>query len=81
MPDDHKCLHEIDLALIAERQERSLSLMEEIKKKQQDVLVQIFGNGKEGLHTKIGKIKTKLNVQWALFLFLFGLIGWVIKLH
>ena len=79
--EDHKCLHEIDLALIAERQRQSLALMQEIKKKQNDVLVQIFGNGKEGLHTKIGKIKTKLNVQWALFLFLFGLIGWVIKLH
>lgn len=78
---EHKCLHEKDLILIAERQRQSLALMQEIKKKQNDVLVQIFGNGKEGLHTKIGKIKTKLNVQWALFLFLFGLIGWVIKLH
>ena len=73
MPE-HDCKHETDLALIAERITQILTMQKEIR----DV---VTGNGKEGLRDAVGRIKTKLNIQWALFLFMFGLVGWIIKLH
>ena len=76
MPDDHKCLHEIDLALIAERQERSLSLMEEIKTRQQEVLTMIFGNGEPGLKTQLSGNKDAIKrLWWALGVIIVGLAG------
>ena len=76
MPDDHKCLHEIDLALIAERQERSLSLMEEIKTRQQEVLTMIFGNGEPGIKTQLSGNKDAIKrLWWALGFIILGLVG------
>ena len=69
---DHECKHEVDLALMGERIKEILKLQEEIK----GIL---FGNGKEGLRIQIGKLKTKLNIQWALFLAVFGLIALVLR--
>ena len=70
--EDHKCQHEVDLALMGDHIKRILKFQEKMDKI-------MFGNGKEGLPTQLSKIKTKLNVQWALFLGIFGLIAWVLR--
>ena len=70
--EDHKCQHEVDLALMSNHIEKILKGQEEMK----GIL---FGNGKEGIRIQLSKIKTKLNVQWALFLGIFGLIAWVLR--
>ena len=76
MTDDHKCLHEIDLALIAERQVQSLALMQEIRGKQQEVLSMILGNGEPGLKTQINSHKDAIKRQWwALGVIIAGLAG------
>jgi len=76
MPDDHKCLHEIDLALIAERQERSLSLMEEIKTRQQEVLTMIFGNGEPGLKTEQKRQGYAIKgILWGIGVIIISLVG------
>ena len=76
MPDDHKCLHEIDLALIAERQGTMLGLMEDIKVKQNEVLTMIFGNGELGLKTQLNSHKDAIKRQWwALGIIIVGLAG------
>ena len=69
---EHDCKHEVDLALMGERIEQILKLQEEIKGV-------VMGNGKEGLKTQISRIRTKLAVQWALFLALFGLVAFVMR--
>ena len=73
---DHSCLHEIDLALISERQNRTLQLMEDIKARQQEVLSMIFGNGEPGLKTQINSHKDAIKRQWwALGIIIVGLAG------
>ena len=72
MTEDHTCQHEVDLALMSQHIQQILKLQEEIKGL-------VFGNGKEGLRVQISKLKTKLNIQWALFIGVFGLIGWVLR--
>ena len=77
MTDDiHSCLHEIDLALISERQVQSLALMQEIRGKQQEVLSMILGNGEPGLKTQINSHKDAIKRQWwALGIIIVGLAG------
>ena len=72
MTEDHECKHEVDLALMSQHIQQILKGLQEIKG-------WYIGNGKEGIPTQISKIKTKLNVQWALFLAVFGLIAWVLR--
>ena len=76
MEDQHSCLHEIDLALIAERIERILSIQEEIKAKQREVLTQIFGNGQSGLKTQLSRHGDAIKRQWyALGVIIAGIAG------
>ena len=75
----HECKHEVDLALIAQNIEQILAGQNDIKQRQKEVLTMILGNGKDGLKTRISKAHTKLNVQWALFLALFGLIAYIFQ--
>ena len=76
MPDDHKCLHEIDLALIAERQEIALRLMEDIKAKQNEVLTMIFGNGEPGLKTEQNRQGYAIKgMLWGIGVIIISLVG------
>ena len=76
---DHECKHEVDLALMSERIKRILDGQKAISQRQQETLDMILGNGKEGLKQRISKAHTKLNVQWALFLAVFGLLAYVLR--
>ena len=66
---DHKCLHEVDLALIAQN-------IQAILRNQNDIKSIIFGNGKEGLRSIQSRQATMQKIQWwAIGVIIIGLSG------
>ena len=66
---DHKCLHEVDLALIAQN-------IQAILRNQNDIKNIIFGNGKEGLRSIQSRQATMQKIQWwAIGVIIIGLSG------
>ena len=66
---DHECLHEVDLALIAEN-------IKQILKNQTEQKSIIFGNGKEGLRSVQARQAVMQKIQWwAIGAILLGLSG------
>ena len=66
---DHKCLHEVDLALIAQN-------IQTILRNQNDIKSIIFGNGKEGLRSIQSRQATMQKIQWwAIGVIIIGLSG------
>ena len=66
---DHKCLHEVDLAIIAEN-------IKQILRNQNEQKSIIFGNGKEGLRTIQNRQATMQKIQWwAIGVIILGLSG------
>jgi len=66
---DHKCLHEVDLALIAQN-------IQQILKNQTEQKSIIFGNGKEGIRSVQARQATMQKIQWwAIGVILLGISG------
>ena len=66
---DHKCLHEVDLALIAQN-------IQAILRNQNDIKSIIFGNGKEGLRSIQSRQATMQKIQWwTIGVIIIGLSG------
>ena len=66
---DHKCLHEVDLAIIAEN-------IKQILRNQNEQKSIIFGNGKEGLRSIQSRQATMQKIQWwAIGVIIIGLSG------
>ena len=66
---DHKCLHEVDLTLIAQN-------IQAILRNQNDIKSIIFGNGKEGLRSIQSRQATMQKIQWwAIGVIIIGLSG------
>jgi hypothetical protein len=77
---DHECLHEVDLALMADRQKRTLDAQEAIQKTLDKIDTTLNGNGKDGLKQRMGKDHTRLNIQWWMIGGIFlGIIGLAIR--
>ena len=61
---NHKCLHEVDFSKIESHLETIATAQIRIEKKQSQVLGIIFGNGNDGLKTKIAVNRSAIIRQW-----------------
>ena len=64
--NSHKCLHEVDFAKIQSHLETIAAAQIRIEKKQSKVLDIIFGNGNDGLKTKVAVNRSSIVRQWWL---------------
>ena len=57
MAEEHKCLHEIDLAVLSVHQESVTQDIAEIKDDMKKILACIQGNGKKGILTRLALLE------------------------
>jgi len=54
--------------------------MDDVASFKESIKLTIFGNGKEGLVTKVSRLFTQVNLQWTLVLLIIGsIIGYFLK--